>query len=181
MPRIRVGTVVVLAVAVGVIAWVVVDQTGGSSTPSAVSQPSRAGRTVVALSPEGMKTLSGALRQPIYWAGPKPGYTYEVTQIESNGNIYVRYLPPGVKINDSRPDYLTIATYSFANAFQALKTAANGREIGLGDGGIAVVDQAYPKSVHMAWPNVNFEVETYDPSPQRSLSVAASGEVRPVR
>src|SRR2546428_2446480 len=181
MPRLRVGAVVVLAVAVGVVAWAVVAQTGGSSTPSAARQPASAGRTVVALSPQGLKTLSGALHQPIYWAGPKPGYTYEVTQIESNGNIYVRYLPPGVKINDSRPSYLAIATYSFPNAFQALRTAANGHEIDLGDGGIAVVDQAYPKSVHMAWAKVNFEVETYDPSPQRSLSIAASGQVRPVR
>ena len=183
MPRLRVGTVVVLAVAAGVITWVVVDQTGGSSTPSATSPPppALAGRTVVGLSPQGLKTLAGALRQPIYWVGPKQGYTYEVTRTPSNGNIYVRYLPPGVKVNDSRPNFLIIGTYPFANAFQALKKAAQGREISLSDGGIAVVDQAYPKSVHMSWRGVNFQIEVYDPSPQRSLAIAVSGQVRPVR
>src|SRR5205807_1386507 len=105
MPRLRVGTVVVLAVAAGVVTWVVLDQTGGSSTPSATSPPAPAGRTVVALSPQGLRVLSGALRHPIYWVGPKPGYTYEVTQTPSNGNIYVRYLPPGVKIKDNRPSF----------------------------------------------------------------------------
>jgi hypothetical protein len=178
--RLRVSTAVVLAVAAGVITWLLVDRTGDSSTPSATVQPSPGGRTVVALSPHGLKTLSGALHHPIYWVGPKPGYTYEVTQTPSNGNIYVRYLPLGVKVNDSRPNFLIIGTYPLPNAFQALKRTAQGREISLSDGGIAVVDQPYPKSVHMALPGLNFEIEVYDPSPRRSLAIAISGTVRPV-
>lgn len=181
MPRLRVGVIVALAVAAGIITRVVLDQTGGSSTPSTTTSQSPAvGRTVVALSLQGLRALSGAVHHPIYWVGPKAGYTYEVTQTPINGNVYVRYLPPGVKIEDKRPDFLIIGTYPFTNTYQVLRREAHGREVDLADGGIAVVDQAYPKSVHLSWPGVDFQVEVYDPSPQRSLEIARSGAVRPV-
>jgi hypothetical protein len=176
-PRVRLTAVVALAVAAGVMAWVVVDSTGGSSRPSTSNTPSQ--RVVATLSPLGLRALSAAVKHPIYWVGENPGYTYEVTQTP-NGNIYVRYLPPGVKINDSRPNFLIIGTYPFKGSFSALKRGAHGKPLSVAGGGIAVVDPAYPKSVHLSWPGVNFQVEVYDPSPQRSLSIALSGEIRPV-
>jgi len=58
---------------------------------------------------------------------------------------------------------------------------AGGREIAIAGGGIAVIDQGYRKSVHVAFPGVNYQVEVYDPSPAVSRRTAVSGNVRPVR
>jgi hypothetical protein len=35
------------------------------------------------------------VKHPVYWAGPRPSYTYELTRT-SDGRIFVRYLPTGV-------------------------------------------------------------------------------------
>jgi hypothetical protein len=41
-----------------------------------------------------LRTLAQRVGHPIYWAGPKPGYTYELSTT-SNGSVFIRYLPPG--------------------------------------------------------------------------------------
>ena len=76
--------------------------------------------------------------------------------------------------------YLIIATYPFRGALQALKGLASQPKLTIPRGGIAVVDGKDPKSVHLAYPGINDQVEVYDPSPARSLAVAKSGTVRPV-
>jgi hypothetical protein len=95
--------------------------------------------------------------------------------------VYVRYLPKGVEAGDRRSNFLIIATYSFPDAYSALKKVANGNEIKIPGGGIALVAEGHPKSVHFAFPGVAYQGEVYDPSPKRSLEVATSGTVRPVR
>jgi hypothetical protein len=175
-PRVRVAAVVALVVAAVVVAWAVIG-TGSSSKPSTTTSVNPVGP--VGLSAGELRTLAAADGQPIYWAGAKHGYVYELTKTASR-NVFVRYLPPGAKVGAKGANFLIIATYPFTNALQALEKVANGRAIPLPDGGMAVVDQKYPKSVHLAYPNVNYQVEVYDPSPARSLQVARSGAVRPV-
>ena len=92
----------------------------------------------------------------------------------------MRYLPLGVKAGAPEGKYLIVATYPFPKAFAALQAVAHGSQIGLPGGGIAVVDQAYPKSVHLAYPGVAYQVEVFDPSPARARQVAVSGDVQPV-
>jgi hypothetical protein len=124
--------------------------------------------------------LAASLGHPIYWAGPKPGYTYELTET-SNGKVYVRYLPAGVKVGDRQADYLTIATYPFPGAYGAVaKTATGASTIRLARGGIAVVDTSYPKSIHLAYPGSSYQVEVFDPSPVRVRQVVSSGQVEPL-
>jgi hypothetical protein len=173
-PRIRFGAVAALLLVVGVVAWVVLSNSSSSQTlppPATATGP-------VALSAGSLRTLVTAVGQPIYWAGPKEGYLYELTRTQK-GNVFIRYLPPGAKVGTRKPE-LTVATYPYRHALQALRNVANGREFRLSGGGIAVVDQKYPKSVHVAYPGVNYQVEVYDPSPARSRQVALSGDVRPV-
>jgi hypothetical protein len=79
-----------------------------------------------------------------------------------------------------RKPYLTVATYPYPHALRALKNVSHGQQVGLPGGGIALVDQNYQKSVHIAYPGVDFEVEVFDPSPARSSRVARSGDLRPV-
>ena len=73
----------------------------------------------IAASVGDLKALAARLGHPIYWAGPRAGYTYELTQTPS-GKVYIRYLPSGTKVGDPRPRFLTVATYPFPGAYAAV-------------------------------------------------------------
>jgi hypothetical protein len=184
-PRLRLGAVVALAAAAGVIAWAVVGGggDGGSSNPtSKTSSVPGAAVGPVGLSAEGLRAQSRELRQPIFWAGPRPGYTYELTRT-ATGRVYVRYLPPGKAVGAKGSDYLIIATYRFTKPFRALKALAarTGGGFGLPDGGFVYVGPHAGKSVYVAYPGVPYEIEVYHSSPARARRVAESGDVRSVR
>jgi hypothetical protein len=187
-PRVRLGAVVALAIGAGLIAWAVIGNggsssqpaTGSSSQPATNTQPAANRVGPVALSAGDLQTLARSLQGPVYWAGPKPGYRYELTQT-ADGKAYVRYLPAGVKAGDKRATFLIIATYPFPDALTRLKALSQQGGTNLPGGGFALPDAAYPKSVHLAFPGVNYEVEVYDFSPTRSRRVALSGQVQPVR
>jgi hypothetical protein len=148
------------------------------SAPRAATHTPGAGPSAASLAD--LKALAVTLGHPIYWAGPKPGYTYELTNT-ANGDVFIRYLPRGVKPGAPKAAYLTVATYPFPGAFTALeKTRGSASAIKLAHGGIAVVDTGYRKSVHVAWRGVGYQVEVYDPSPRTSRRVVASGLIKPV-
>jgi len=187
-PLVRVGAVVALVIAAGLIAWLVIGNSDSSSsatptttTPAATTPPTTtvAQTGPVNLSAAGLKTLAGAVGQPIYWAGPTSNVMYELTR-NSTAKVYVRYLPFGVEAGAPKGDYLIVATYPFPGAYEALQKVAGGQEQTVPGGGIALVDAGYPQSVHIAFPGVDYQLEVYDPSPQRALEVAVSGDVQPV-
>jgi hypothetical protein len=176
-PRVRLSAVIVLAIAAGVVAWVLIGR-GSSSSPTTagpVAQPI----SPIALSASGLRTLALGASQPIYWAGPKKGYMYELTRTTA-GRVFVRYLPAGVKAGAPGANYLIVATYPYPNALNALKAVSHKAQIAVPGGGIAVIDKTYTKSVHVAYPGVAYQVEVYDPSPATARAVAVSGDVRPV-
>ena len=116
----------------------------------------------VGLSVKGLRTLTASIPQPIYWAGPKPGYLYELTRT-STGKIFVRYLPPGTQVGSKKATYLIVATYPFRNALKALTDLRTQHQLKIPGGGIAIVDASHPQSVHLAFPGSNNQVEVYDP------------------
>jgi hypothetical protein len=175
-PRARLGAIIAAAIVVGILIWLLV---GGDDDSNNASTTTASGSGPVALTAGTLASTAQDLGQPIYWAGPKPGRTYEYTQT-ADGTIYVRYLPPGVDVGDSSANYLIVATYPFPDALAGLQAVSNGKAIDLPGGGIAVVDQGYPKSVHLAFPGVDYQVEVYDPSPERAREVATSGDIAPV-
>jgi hypothetical protein len=172
-PRVVVAAAAAVVAVGALIGWLVHSSSNGSTSPSVV--PVRP----VGLSANGLRTLAAAVGQPIYWAGVRQHYLYELTRTH-DGKVYVRYLPPGAKVGAKGARFLIVATYPFAEAFQALKNVSHGQETALPGGGIALVDTTYPKSVHLAFPGVDYEIEVYDPSPARARAVAVSGDVRPV-
>jgi hypothetical protein len=148
----------------------------------AVGKLKSASPTAKATSAAGLKALAKSVGHDVYWDGPKRGYTYEVSQ-GSAGQTYLRYLPSGVPVGSSSP-YLTVATYSFQNAFQAMKALSkqkNADVINLAGGGIAVVDRQHPTSIHLAYPHANVQVEVFDPSAAAARSAVFSGRVQPIR
>jgi len=171
-PRAILGAAALLVFVAAATIWVVRDSS--SSPTSAVVEPVGP----VALSANGLRTLATTVGQPIYWAGPRRHFLYELTRTAS-GNVLIRYLPPGAAAGTRRPE-LTIATYPYKHALQALKNIVGSRGHNLPGGGLALVDTRSPSSVHIAYPKVDYQVEVYDPSPARAQSVAFSGRVRPV-
>lgn len=127
--------------------------------------------------------MSSELHQPVYWAGARSGSRLELTRTK-DGEIYVRYLTGTAKLGDSRAAFLTVGTYPFADAYQAVKKISKkpGATVEHNpDGGLVVTNPDSPTSVYLAYPDQDFQVEVYDPDPKRALGLATSGAVRPIR
>jgi hypothetical protein len=163
------------------------DITGGGASYRAVASlresvkvlvPDPAGPVLVPASV--LKTASKLLHQPIYWAGPRKGLHYEFWRLES-GSIFVRYLPPGVRVGAPSSKFLIVGTYRIAHAFDAVKTFCGRGAVAGPHGSIYCPRPGAPKSVYVAFPKVDYEIEVYDPSPKVSRAIAAAGRVRPVR
>jgi hypothetical protein len=132
------------------------------------------------VSPAALAGFAAALGRPIYWAGPASGYTYELTET-STGNVYVRYLPSGVRAGDKRATFRVVGTYPYTGALAALEAVPKAHRDRLPGGGIIVSTAADPKSVHIAYPGVDYQIEVYDPTPGRAREIALSGRIQPVR
>lgn len=74
----------------------------------------------------------------------------------------------------SRKSELGIATYPYPDALQALKNVAGGRGERCQGGGFALIDVTSPKSVHIAYRRVNYQVEVFGPSAAQSQRIAFS-------
>jgi hypothetical protein len=166
----------VLAVA-AIIAVVVVATSGGSKNSSSSSRA-----TPVAATAADLGSVAAKLGHPLYWAGARAGYTYELTQA-SNGNVWVRYLPQGVQLGDPRANFVTVGTYPQANAFQSV-TAASKRKgavsFSVPGGGVAVQYTDRPNSVYLAFPGKNQLIELYNPSSSAARAAVKAGQILPL-
>ena len=163
--------------------------TGGDGTTGTGGPTGRTGPTggkgtsrigPVLMTSAQLKTESKILGTPIYWAGPLKGYSYELTRT-TKGFLYVRYLSKRFRAGAPSARFLIISTYPFVGAYDGLKKAAHGKAIAGQNDSILVVNPSYRKSVLMAWPGVDYQVEVYDPNPTISATIAESGRIQPVR
>lgn len=131
-----------------------------------------------------LEALPSELGRPVYWAGAEANTTYELTRT-SDGRVFVRYLPEGVAVGTSAPDYLTVGTYPVRDALATVRRAAadSGSEtFDVGGGGVAYVDAArHPKSVFVAFPDVDAQIEVYAPGSEDARELLSSGRIAPVR
>jgi len=170
---VRAGTVVAIALVAFVATWLATS--GGGGKPR---QPAAHASIVSAAD---LRTLSGTLRQQIYWAGPQPGTSYELTQA-SGGRIYVRYLPAGVHAGSTEA-LPTVGTYPLKGALAVTRRAAQSRDavrIPVGGGGIAFYSRSSPSNVYLAFPRSSYQIEVFDPSPTRAHELVASGRIATV-
>jgi hypothetical protein len=185
------AAIVIAAVVVGVVIGASLERTHSSSNrTSTQAAPSARPTTptpntgiVTRATAQTLSGLSKALGRPVYWSGPRPSSTYELTLASNAQRVYVRYLPPGVPLGSPRPDYLSIGTYSIRGAAAALRARAKqpgGVSLKLPHGAVGFYSTARPTSVYMAFPGTNEQIEVYDPSAEVALRTAESGIVRPV-
>lgn len=163
------------ALALGFLVWLVFTRDGDSDNGGG---PKSSGATLSQL-----RSLPDEAGHPVYWAGEQPGVTYELTRT-NRGEIYIRYLPQGVPVGDERPNYLTVGTYEFRNAYATLRKSA--RQDGTTSGtlpnrGIYVVNRDRPNSVYLAHRGQDLQIEVYAPSGRRAREVVTSGRVEPLR
>jgi hypothetical protein len=178
----RIGAVIALGAAVAFLVWLFVrdgDDTGsgGNTTAATTTQ-----NLVVPATAQSLRKLANALGHPIYWAGPRRGIKYELTQT-TDGRIYIRYLPPGVAIGDRRGGYLIVGTYPVENAFKAVQTAAResgAHKVTLSSGALAVYNDSSPSNVYFALPGSNYQIEVYDPKAGAARNLVTSGRITPI-
>jgi hypothetical protein len=133
------------------------------------------------VSAEQLATLATAKR-PIYWAGQQPAArTYELRQTGEGGYL-LRYLSKGAEIGVTAPR-LTVGTYPFKGALAAVKRlgrVSGAKTIKLSGGGVAVLSPRFPKSVYVAYPGTDVEIEVFAPSLPRARQIVTSGQIVPV-
>lgn len=177
--NVRPGAIIAIVVAVAFIVWAAVGS-GGDDEPRG-AETSATGGGPVAVSQGGLATLFGATGQPVYWVGPRRGILYEHQQL-SDGKVYVRYLPPGASAGVAET-LLTVGTYPLGDAFSVTKSHASAEgaiEIPVRGGGVAFTTDANPTDVYVAFPDANYQIEVYDPTPGVARRLVEQGALRKV-
>lgn len=180
----RLGAALAVGLALAFVVWVVAGRDdGGDGTAGATTAGETARDVVVAATEDNLRELAGVTGRPIYWAGPRRGVTYELTQAR-DGRTYIRYLPRGVALGDRSGAYLLVATYRIEDAYGAVRRAgakAGAVTFRIPGGGLAVYNRDAATNVYFAYPRSRYQVEVYDPDPRTARRLVASGAVRPIR
>ena len=133
------------------------------------------------------KELISAVKQlgvDVYWAGPVDGAKYTLSS-PAEGQVYVRYLPNGEGLADTKPNYLVIATYATPDAFTATQAAGNqtnGVTFINTQGAAVFYSKETPTNVYVAYPNIDFQIEVFSPIAKTALDIASKqGALRLVK
>jgi hypothetical protein len=179
----RIGTVVALAVLIGILVWffLIKGDDDGSDLPGVV--------VATEVQPFGpafagggdLKDAAVQVGHPIYWAGKEQDGELEFT-LTADGRAFVRYLTDGAGAGDEQADFLTVGTYQVDNAEAALEDVAGreGREsFDVPGGGIGVVDAAQPQRVYFSPAGSDLQIEVFDPEAGRARELVESGQIQP--
>jgi hypothetical protein len=141
-------------------------------TTAAQTRPART-------TPGGLKKLAAQLGHPVYWLGPQPGTTLELSRTP-DGRVYIRYLSKGVAPGSKKP-FLSVGTYPMRRAATATKVEANKAgavKIRLPRGAVAFYTKARPTNVYVAFPGRGEQIEVYDPATSNGAQkLVAAGKV----
>ena len=120
----------------------------------------------------------------VYWAGPVSGAKYTLA-VPAEGQAYVRYLPNGDGLTDTQPNYVVIATYTTTDAFRATQAAgnqSNGVTFINPEGAAVYYNKDTPTNVYVAYPNLNYQIEVFNPIAKTALDIASKqGALRLVK
>ena len=183
LPSVRIGAVVAIALAATFVVWLIVRENDDSSSSSTTTQTTTTAAVgPVAATPATLRALADEVGHPVYWIGPRPNRTYELTRT-SDGRIYIRYLPPGVKVGNRSASYTIVGTYPVPDALEVLQrlaTQPGEKSAPAPGGGLAVYSMDAPGNVYVAYPGSDVQIEVFDPSAKRALRLVTSGRVAPV-
>ena len=149
-----------------------------NTTPTSVASTSRftdviAGK--VALTENELIDAVKKLGVDVYWAGPVDGAKYTLSA-PAEGQVYLRYLPNGDGLTDTKPNYVVIATYTTADAFTATQAAgnqSNGVTFINNQGAAVYYNKDVPTNVYVAYPNLSYQIEVFSPIAATALDIAS--------
>jgi hypothetical protein len=105
--------------------------------------------------------------------------------VPAEGQAYVRYLPNGDGLTDTQPNYVVIATYTTTDAFRATQAAgnqSNGVTFINPEGAAVYYNKDTPTNVYVAYPNLNYQIEVFNPIAKTALDIASKqGALRLVK
>ena len=151
-------------------------QASTAATPSNTVSVNPVTSGQVALTEAGLRSAIKTDGESIYWGGPMSGALYAFKHI-TIGQNFVRYLPNGTGIADVQQNYRVIATYQDAKAFQTMQAAgklSTGVSLTNPDGSLIYYAKASPTHVYLAYKNLAFQIEIFDPTPGVSLKLATT-------
>ena len=123
------------------------------------------------------------LNRVVYWTGSQNGAKYTLNAA-TTGQVYVRYLPNGKGLSDTAANYRVIATYDVNDAYTSTKAAANtsnGISITNPEGAAVFYKKDTPTNVYVAFQNLNYQMEIYDPGDGVSIGLASgSGALKQI-
>ena len=175
---VRLAVVFGLALAICFLGWLLLIRDDDDEGASGRAQ---AGGGPVAATPADLARLGSQTGFPVYWAGDLGQAMLEATRT-SDDRVFVRYLDDDVELGDPRDEFLTIATYPLDGAFGLLEQAADREGAIVEDGpegSLVVSNEDSPTSVYMGFPGEDYQVEIYDPNPDRALDLSTSGQIEP--
>ncbi len=171
---IRLFAVLGALIAVALIVWVTLDS---GDSKSGDTQSSEAEVVSVAA----LRRAAAAQDTPIYWAGATQGTYLELSR-PAPDRTYVRYLTGEAKAGDPKP-FLTVGSYRFEDPAGALRH--RGGEPGgvlatAPGGGVVYFERTDPKSVYLAYPDTEVEIEVFAPEFKEALQLVTDGRIVPV-
>lgn len=170
-----------MAGAAALVAWLATRGGEDSSEPELPAGGGGAPRIVTA---DELGEAASALGQPVYWAGPIAGRELELKRLPGGGGVQVVYRPQGAGVETAAgsASWLTVGSYPLPDAKAELEGFAERPESIVrqaGDGREVVTSEKKPTSVYFVSPEGSVQVEVYDPSAQRAMTLAISGKVQP--
>jgi hypothetical protein len=181
-PRVRPTAVVAVVVAVVLLAWLLLFRGGDDSGDgNGESQASPEAQAAVVVSEPGLLGALKGVGYPIYWAGPRAGVEYEVSR-PSPDRTYIRYLPEGEEAGSEEP-FLTVGSYQQTDAIGEIRKL--GQEpravlVQTAGGGSAYAEGPDATSAYLAFPDVDTQIEVFDPTGGEALRLIRSGAIVPV-
>lgn len=172
--RPRLGAAIAIGVVVAIAVWLLLRGGGGSKQNVAPLRYHLGAMTAAQL-----HALPDRAGHPVYWAGPQPRDTYEVTWAPK-GNVLVRYLTGGATVGTKSQKFLIVATYPESEAYaQAVKGSRvkGALVLHLANGGLGVSQAKIPHSVYVAYPGLPVLIEVYSPSPAVARRLVISGQI----
>ena len=137
----------------------------------------------VALSAQELRNVVNAKKITAYWAGPQDGAKYTLIAT-TPGVAFVRYLPGGVGLNDTKTLFRAIGTYTQKNAFAVSTAGANATgNAGFvsADGNAVFYSTARPTNIYIGIKGKDIQVEVFDPVVDQALGlVLVKNQVRQI-
>jgi hypothetical protein len=130
----------------------------------------------VCLSEKELRTLISENKIAAYWTGPVKDATYSINAT-TPGQVFIRYILKGMDCGSTEAKFRVIATYAETDAYNSTLQAGNqaeGVSLSNPDGSVVYFSKNAPNNVYVAYPNLDYQVEIYDPDAKTAVTLATT-------